>query len=134
MEYKLRLSMTKNLQCFKNKNRSLRSFSSFYNFFKHFKSFQVNLSYSKAIQALFLVACYPTLQPAISVRCSVGRSLGPLYTFSAFLSLLSLLLLPKCSSDLLRHCSCPPARNWGSRVTSVVYKTAACSTVVIGRT
>ena len=37
-----------------------------------------------------------------------------------FLSLLSLLLLPKYSSDLLQHCSYPPACNWGSCVSSLV--------------
>ena len=34
--------------------------------------------------------------------------------------LLSLLLLPKCSSDLLQHCSCPTARDWGSHITGLV--------------
>ena len=41
-------------------------------------------------------------------------------TCSAFLSFLSLQLLPKCSSDLLLHCTCPPARDWGSRVSGLV--------------
>ena len=59
----------------------------------------------------FLVACYATLHPAMSVGRSVGRSVGPLIIFSAFLSLLSLPLLPKCSGDLLQPCSCPPARD-----------------------
>ena len=68
---------------------------------------------------MFLVACYATLYPALSVGrsvgrsvgWSVGRSVGPHFTFSAFLSVLSSLLLPKCSSDLLHHCPCPPARD-----------------------
>ena len=51
---------------------------------------------------------------------SVGWSVGPVFTFLAFFSFLSLLLLPKCSGDLLQHCPCPPTRNWGSRVTSLV--------------
>ena len=35
----------------------------------------------------------------------VGWSVGPLFTFLPFLSFLSLLLLPKCSSNLIQHCS-----------------------------
>ena len=46
-----------------------------------------------------------------SVGQSVGRLVGPLFTFSAFLSYFILPLRPKCSSDLLQHCSCPPARD-----------------------
>ena len=34
-----------------------------------------------------------------------------LFTFSAFLNFLSIQLLPRCPSDLLQHCSCPPARD-----------------------
>ena len=64
----------------------------------------------------FLVACYATLHPALSV----GRSVGPLLTFSAFLSFSSIPLLPKCSGDLLKHCSFTPARDWGSRVSGLV--------------
>ena len=71
---------------------------------------------------LFLVACYATLHPAMSVGRSigwsvgrsvgrlVGRSVSPLLTFSAFLSFLIKQLLPRCPSDL-QHCSCPPARD-----------------------
>ena len=59
----------------------------------------------------FLVACYATLHPAMSVGRSVGRLVGPHFTFSAFLSVLSSLLLPKCPSALLQHCPCPPARD-----------------------
>ena len=63
----------------------------------------------------FLVACYVTLHPTLSVRWSVGRlvgwSVGPHFTFSVFLSVLSSLLLPKCPSDLLYHCPCPSARD-----------------------
>ena len=79
----------------------------------------------------FLVACYATLHPALLVgwlvgrlvSWSVGRLVGPLFTFSAFLSFLSLPLLPKCSCDLLQHCSCPPARDWGGRVSGLVNMT-----------
>ena len=47
----------------------------------------------------FLVACYATLHPAMSVRWSVGWSVSPLFRIR---------LLPKCPSDLSQHCSCPP--------------------------
>ena len=56
-----------------------------------------------------------------SVGRSVGRLVGPLFTFSAFLSFLSIRLLPRCPSDFLQHCSCPPARDYGGRVSSLVY-------------
>ena len=60
-----------------------------------------------------------------SVGRLVGRSVSwsftPLFTRSAFLSFLSLLLLPKCSSDLLLHCSCRPAHDLGSRVYGLVF-------------
>ena len=67
----------------------------------------------------------PSVGP--SVGRLVGPSVGPLSTFftrstfSAFFSFLSLLLLPKCSSDLLQHCSCPPAHDWGIRVSSLAF-------------
>ena len=54
----------------------------------------------------------------IPLCLSVGRSVGSL---SAFLSFLSPLLLPKCSGDLLQHCSCPPERDWGSRLSGLVF-------------
>ena len=68
------------------------------------------------LKDLFLVACtrlYTPLCPSVGrlVGRSVGWSVGPLFTFSAFLSVLSSLLLPKCPSDLLYHCPCPPARD-----------------------
>ena len=53
------------------------------------------------------------LYPAVSIRRSP-------FIFSSFLSVLSSQLLPKCPRDLLQHCSCPPARNWGSRVSSLL--------------
>ena len=54
-----------------------------------------------------------------SVAWSVGRSVGPLFTLSAFLSFLSIRLLPRCPSDL-QHWFCPPAWNQGSRVSGLV--------------
>ena len=61
------------------------------------------------------------LHPAMSVSRSVGRTVGrsPFY-FLAFSSFLSLLLLSKCSGDLLQLCSCPSARDQGSRVSGLV--------------
>ena len=35
----------------------------------------------------------------------------PLLLFLVFLSFLSIVLPPRCPSDLLQHCSCPPARD-----------------------
>ena len=57
-----------------------------------------------------------TLQPTLSV----GRSVGPSHFtfFYDFISLTSL-LLPKWSSDL-KYGPCPPARNFGSRVSGLV--------------
>ena len=63
---------------------------------------------------------HATLHPALLVRRSVRRSIRQShFTFSAFLSFLALLLLPKCSADL-KYGPCPSARDWGSRV-SVVF-------------
>merc|ERR1712148_158008 len=63
--------------------------------------------------------------PALSVRRSVGpsvrRSVGPShFTFSAFMGFLAIPLLPKCSTDL-EYGPCPPARDWGSRVSGLVF-------------
>ena len=68
------------------------------------------------IALLFLVACYATLHPALSVRWSVRLSH---FTFLFFLRSLASLLLPKWWSDL-KYSSCPPARDWGSRVSGLV--------------
>ena len=55
-----------------------------------------------------------------SVRRSVGPSVGPShFTFSALMGFLALLLLPKCSTDL-NYGPCPPARDWGSRISGLV--------------
>ena len=67
-----------------------------------------------------LVACYATLHPALSVRRSVRRSVRPPhFTFFGFLRFLALLLLPKWSG-LLNYSPCPPARDWGSRISGLV--------------
>ena len=62
----------------------------------------------------FLVACYVTLHPAISVR----RSVGPFVTFYFFFSSMASLLLPKWTKNL-KWGSCPLARDWWSRVSSL---------------
>ena len=58
-----------------------------------------------------------------SVRRSVGPSVGPsvrhTLLFFGFLRFLALLLLPKWSGDL-NYGPCPPARDWGSRVSGLV--------------
>ena len=69
----------------------------------------------------YLVACYAT-QPRFvgpSIRPSVRRSaLCNTYSFGLLRSLASL-LLPKWSSDL-KNSPCPPACDWGSRVSGLV--------------
>ena len=64
------------------------------------------------------------------VGLSVGPSVRPLvrpsvrpshFTFSALMGVLALLLLPKCSTDL-NYDPCPPARDWGSRVSDLVFQ------------
>ena len=68
----------------------------------------------------FLVACYATLHPALSVRPSVRRSVRPShFTFSAFMGFLAIPLLPKCSTVLI-YGLCPPVRDWGSWVSGHV--------------
>ena len=61
----------------------------------------------------FLVACYATLHPALCVRrlvgWSVGRSVGPHFTFFIHFSFLTSPLLLEWSSDL-KYSPCPPAR------------------------
>ena len=65
-------------------------------------------------------------KPAKFVGPSVRRSVGPSsirpshFTFLALMGVLALLLLPKCSTDL-NYVPCPPARDWGSRVSGLVF-------------
>ena len=56
---------------------------------------------------------------------SIGPSVGPSvcpshFTFLALMGVLAFLLLPKCSTDL-NYGPCPPARNWSSRVSGLVF-------------
>ena len=88
----------------------------------------------------FLVACYATLHQALSihwsvhpsVRSSVHLSVRPSihpsihpsvrpshFIFSKSMGFLAIPLLPKCSTDI-KYSPCPPARNWGSRVSGLV--------------
>ena len=70
------------------------------------------------IDFLLFSRVHATLQPALSV----GRSVGPLVRhtllFYDFITLTSR-LLPKWSGDL-KYGPCPPARDFGSRVSSLV--------------
>ena len=58
---------------------------------------------------------HATLQPALSVRPSVGRSR---FTFFYDFISLALQLLPKWSIDL-KYGPCPPARDFGSHVSGL---------------
>jgi len=61
----------------------------------------------------------PLVRP--SVRLSVHPSIRPShFTFFGFLRFLALLLLPKKSGDL-NYGPCPPARDWSSHVSSLVW-------------
>ena len=64
---------------------------------------------------------HATLQPALSVRLSVGWSIGR-SRFTFFYDFISLtpLLLPKWSSDL-KYDPFLPARDFGSRVSGLVF-------------
>ena len=52
------------------------------------------------------------------VRRSIGWSVGHTLLFYVFYSS-TILLLPKCSGEL-KYGPCPPAHDWGSRVSSLV--------------
>ena len=66
----------------------------------------------------FLVACTQLYTPLCP---SVRRSVRPShFTFSALMGFLALLLLPKCSTDL-NYGPYPPARDWGSHVSGLVF-------------
>ena len=64
---------------------------------------------------------HATLHPALSVGRSIGL-LVTLYFFYDFIYLTSL-LLPKWSGDL-KYGPCPPAPDFGSRVSGLVPKSA----------
>ena len=65
------------------------------------------------------------------VSLSVRRSVGPShFTVSALMEFLALLLLPKCSHDL-NNGPCPPARDWGSRVSGLVNKKRILLTISV---
>ena len=91
-----------------------------------FSRHSIHKHISVVLRSFFLVACYATLHPALSVRPSVrrsavGPSVGPShFTFSAFMGFLAIPLLPKYSTDL-KYGPCPPARDWGSRVSGLVF-------------
>ena len=63
----------------------------------------------------FFSRVHVTLQPDLSV----GRSVGHTLLFYDFITLTSL-LLPKWSGDF-KYGPCPPARDWGSRVSGLVF-------------
>ena len=67
------------------------------------------------------------MRPRISIRGHVRRSVGPSvgpshFTFSAFMGILAIPLLPKCATDL-KYGPCPPARDWGSCVSGLIIAT-----------
>ena len=72
----------------------------------------------------FLVACNATPHPTRSVGWWVGRlvswSRRHILHFFKFLRSLSSLLMPQRFSDL-KYNPCPPARDWGTRVSGLVY-------------
>ena len=86
----------------------------------YFRSASNRAQWSTYFKFPFLVACDATLHPALSVRRSVGPSVRPShFTFLGVLRFLASLLLPKWWSDL-NYGPCPPARDWGSRVSGLV--------------
>ena len=73
-------------------------------------------SYDLELRQSIFSRVHATLQPALSVGWSVGRS--HFTFFYDFISLTSL-LLPKWSGDL-KYGPCPPTRDFGSRVSGLV--------------
>ena len=67
------------------------------------------------VGALFLVACYATLHPAMAVRWSVGWSVGrsPFYFFGDFLAFLA---YGSCPDALVTFSSTAPAHPHATRV------------------
>ena len=92
---------------------------------------------SLPLQMHFLVACYATLHPAMSVSWLVGPSVGwsvrPLFTFLAFLSFLS---IRACPDALVTFSSTGPAHSHATRAAvypallffNLVYKTSSLDT------
>ena len=90
---------------------------------QHFICFFVLLIFFSCFFFLFFSRVLRDSTPRF-VGPSVSPSVHPShFTFSAFFSFLALLLLPKCSGDL-KYGPCPPARDWGSRVSGLVFITA----------
>ena len=94
-----------------------------------FSSFFPFLPFSFLFVSLFLFfhlfsRVHATLQPTLSVGRSVGRSVT-LYFFYDFIILTSL-RLPKWSGDL-KYGPCPPARDFGSRVSGLVQSSVSPS-------
>ena len=91
--------------------------SSFLLFFFFFSSFL----FSRVLRDSTPRFVGPSVGP--SVRRPVGPSVGPsvrhTLLFLGFLGFLASLLLPKWSGDL-NYGPCPPARDWGSRVSGLV--------------
>ena len=60
--------------------------------------------------------------PSLSFRFTTmqSRAMGIADHILPLGDLLSIWPLPRCPSDLLQHCSCPSARNYGSRGSSLV--------------
>ena len=82
-------------------------------------------------RSMIPVAFTPVSTPrfvGLLVHWSVGWSVNPSnFTFSVFLLSLASTLLPKWLSDL-EYGPCPPARDWGSRVSGLVF----CRPVISG--
>ena len=77
----------------------------------------------------FLVACTRLYNPLCpSVGPSVCPSVGNTLLFWCLRAFFILLLLPKCLVSLFYHCPCPPARNFGSRVSGLVLQRSYHST------
>ena len=75
--------------------------------------------FSSRVCSLFSVAYYPTLHPGSSVRPSIHLLVHPShFTFSAFMGILGMPLLPKCSPDL-KYGPLPPTRDLGCPVSGL---------------
>ena len=76
--------------------------------------------YKHLFSFFFLVACYANLWPAMSVGRSVCRSVA-LSFFGVFGCLLQYCSCPNAWVSMFHHCPCPPARDFGSRVSGLVF-------------